>query len=224
MSQEHDLNDGLKDEEVSRLYAEAAQLEPPGHLDAAILAEARRAVSARPAAMPKRRWAVPLGLVASVLVMVMVGLQLPYMLEEPATMQAPQAAGIASQMEEAAPAPPATAMAPAPVPAAKAKAMPEREERARMDALGSEKRSSFSSEGNVAPALKPQAPAAAVAAPAPVLLERALMKDESIEASPEDWLKRIEQLKRDGKQEEVRKELEAFRKRYPDHPIPAGLR
>ena len=254
MSQERELDSSLNDRELSRLYAESTRIEPPPHLDAAILAEAHRAVQARPEGKRQRRWAVPLGLVASLFVMVMVGLQLPYMLRETPSLQAPVPAAMAPKMDEssmaenapakemrskiaadqaatgsnnapAAPpaevAQPATAMAPAP--AARAMEMRKREESARMDTLESEKKSAYS-EGNIAPAMKPQAPAAAAAAPAPVLLERAVMKDESAAQRPAEWLKRIEKLKQEGKQEEVKKELEAFRKRYPDYPIPAGLK
>ena len=95
--------------ELSRLYADAPQIEPPDHLDAAILAEAHRAVNARPGAKPKRRWAIPLGMVASLFAVVMIGLQLPYLLQEPALQQAPMEAKVAALTDEsaAAPEPPA---------------------------------------------------------------------------------------------------------------------
>jgi resuscitation-promoting factor RpfA len=256
MNQERELDSSLNDGELSRLYAESTRIEPPAHLDAAILAEAHRAVQARPEGKRQRRWAVPLGLVASLFVMIMVGLQLPYMLRETPPLQAPMPTAMEPRIDESsmaenapakrmrseniaagqaakgegsiAPAAPPAEAAPVaamqPAPAAKAMEMRKREESARMDTLESEKKSAYSSEGNLAPAMKPQAPAAAVAAPAPVLLERALLKDESAAQRPEEWLKRIEKLKQEGKQEEVKKELEAFRKRYPDYPIPAGLK
>lgn len=66
---------------LSKLHAELPEVELPDHLDAAILAEAHRAVGARPG-KPKRRWTIPLGLVATLFVAVMAGLQLPYMLKE----------------------------------------------------------------------------------------------------------------------------------------------
>lgn len=253
MTQERELEAGLNDGELSRLYAEVPGVEPPEHLDVAILAEAHRAVSARPAGRPKRRWAVPLGLVASLFAMVMIGLQLPYMLKE----SAPTA--IAPRMEEPAAAEPAPAqqvrremrsadksaneiagskpVAPpaeapmsapalmaAPAMAAKQLEVREREERVSVGALAKEKKSAYMEGIGTSDALKRQAPAAAAAAP-PVILERALMKDEADTPvlRPEEWLKRIEKLKQEGKQEEARKELEAFRKRYPGYPVPAGV-
>jgi hypothetical protein len=69
-------------------------------------------------------------------------------------------------------------------------------------------------------ALNQLAPASLSAQP-----EHELMKDGSGKASlrPEDWLTRIGKLKQEGKREEFRKELQAFRKRYPDYPVPAAL-
>lgn len=72
------------DAELSKLYADTPEIELPDHLDAAILAEAHRAVNARPGAKVKRRWTIPLGMVATLFVAVMIGMQLPYMLPEAA--------------------------------------------------------------------------------------------------------------------------------------------
>jgi hypothetical protein len=110
MNQDRELDTYLQGKtELSRLYADAPQIEPPDHLDAAILAEAHRAVNARPGAKPKRRWAIPLGMVASLFAVVMIGLQLPHMLQEPALQQAPMEARVAASMDESAavPEPPA---------------------------------------------------------------------------------------------------------------------
>lgn len=110
MNQDRELDTYLQGKtEVSRLYADAPQIEPPDHLDAAILAEAHRAVNASPGAQPKRRWAIPLGMVASLFAVVMIGLQLPYLLQEPALQPAPLEAKVAASMDEsaAAPEPPA---------------------------------------------------------------------------------------------------------------------
>jgi hypothetical protein len=102
----HELDTYLQGRsELSRLYADAPQIEPPDHLDAAILAQAHRAVNARPGAKPKRRWAIPLGMVASLFAVVMIGLQLPYLLQEPALQQAPMEAKVAASMDESAAAP-----------------------------------------------------------------------------------------------------------------------
>lgn len=44
------------------------------------------------------------------------------------------------------------------------------------------------------------------------------------EAAPEDWLKRIEQLLREGRTAEAQQELARFGERYPNHPLPQALR
>lgn len=110
MNQDRELDTYLQGKtELSQLYADSPQIEPPGHLDAAILAEAHRAVNSRPGAKPKRRWAIPLGMVASLFAVVMIGLQLPHMLGEPALQQAPMEAKVAAFMDDSAadPEPPA---------------------------------------------------------------------------------------------------------------------
>jgi len=41
---------------------------------------------------------------------------------------------------------------------------------------------------------------------------------------PEQWLKRIEQLRKDGKVTEAQASLDEFRKRFPAYPLPEGLK
>jgi hypothetical protein len=42
--------------------------------------------------------------------------------------------------------------------------------------------------------------------------------------NPERWLSYIIELRQQGREREARENLEAFRKRFPDHPIPETLR
>jgi TolA-binding protein len=42
--------------------------------------------------------------------------------------------------------------------------------------------------------------------------------------APEEWLKRIGDLLRNGKTEQAREQLAEFRKRYPDYRLPETLR
>lgn len=42
--------------------------------------------------------------------------------------------------------------------------------------------------------------------------------------SPEQWLRDIERLRHEGRDEEARRELKAFRVRFPDHPLPPSLK
>lgn len=101
MSQDREFEKYLEGKSaVSQLYAELPQVELPKHLDAAILAEAHRAVNARPGARPKRRWALPLGMVATLFVAVMIDLQLPYLLQDAASPQYYREEKIAAMMDK----------------------------------------------------------------------------------------------------------------------------
>ncbi|MBU1426544.1 MAG: hypothetical protein KJ681_13120 [Gammaproteobacteria bacterium] len=165
MNQDRELDTYLQGKtEVSRLYADAPQIEPPDHLDAAILAEAHRAVNARPGAKPKRRWAIPLGMVASLFAVVMIGLQLPHMLGEPALQQVPMEARVAASMDES---------AAAPVPPAK-------QARSRSLAMDSAKSESAADKPAAAAAEAYAQPAAPMAAaPAPVV-RRSELREEAV--------------------------------------------
>lgn len=271
MSQDRELEKYLDGKsEVSQLYADLPEVVLPDHLDAAILAEAHRAVGSRPGAKTKRRWTIPLGMVATLFVAVMIGLQLPYMLKDTALPQpqteenvtaaamdkitaerssaAPEerkksqemarvkarpkseiSRGAAAPME-AEVAAPATQNAPLlapPSPAVAAKRV-EMRERADVDtgmALSKEKNAVGHAEGKLSGSIEQRKPAAAMmAAPAPAELERSL-KDEGGDTNltPADWLVRIKRLKQEGKPEEAKKELAAFKKRYPDYRVPKEL-
>jgi hypothetical protein len=72
-------------------------------------------------------------------------------------------------------------------------------------------------------------PPAATPAPAPRELApaapAALGKFErNADLTPEKWLERIEELRRQGKLDEARASLAEFRKRYPDYRLPESLR
>ena len=41
---------------------------------------------------------------------------------------------------------------------------------------------------------------------------------------PEKWLERIEELRQASRTAELNDLLAEFRKRFPDHPLPAGVR
>lgn len=286
---------------LSRAYADLPAVELPGHLDAAILAEAHRAVGSRPGAKPGRRWVIPLSMVATLFVVVMVGLQLPYMLKDAALTQAPQEQRVAAlDTSEAKPAAVATdersniqsmnraksagvsaeraaledkAYVPAqpgmPVPAARSAQEPvavpqspplaqsSREGRALMaapspapagaaqrpgesagreqnemargeseqGALAKEKKATGRAEASAADAFQQVAPAAArMAQPGKQEENLSLQDQASVANKPmEDWLARIKLLQQQGRLDEARKELAAFRKRYPDYPVPRTL-
>lgn len=91
-------------------YGSLPDVSPPGHLDAAILAEAHRAVNAGPdtarARKPRwRSWAVPLSAVATLFVVVMVGMETPYTTHEmhPQTLPVPVSPPAADKSQAAVP-------------------------------------------------------------------------------------------------------------------------
>lgn len=263
---------------LSKLYADLPEVDIPKHLDAAILAEAHRVVGSRPGSKPKRRWTIPLGMVATLFVAVMVGLQLPYILQDATSPQQYKEDRVAAMMEKSmeerssavpedskktlvmdktmpkaksantsgAPATmPVEAEAPArhnapalavpsvatPTPATASKRMELREleeiDRERM--VSKEKKFSGQAQSNMSDTLEQRAPAAAtMAAPAPMQLKRSLMQSSKDEASdagltPEEWLIKIKRLKEEGKLDEAKKELAAFKKRYPGYRVPETL-
>lgn len=251
--------------ELSTLYAEMPAVDFPHHLDAAILAEAHRAVGSRPGAKPKRRWTIPLSMVATLFLAVMVGLQLPSMLKDSAqvpllreerTMVAAMEKNIAEpllEIEVAAksisPAAPAASfgaesmdkqfavknelrrnesslmVAPASV---APKRLQESEESAQRVTQSTEKKRAF---GNLSDALEERAPAMKrMAVPAASQQGGGLIQDfdskadsSDVNKSMEESLAHIKLLKQQGRLEEAKKELEAFKKRYPDYAVPQVL-
>lgn len=302
MSNDKELKNYLQGESgLSKLYHELPQVGLPDHLDAAILAEAHRAVGSHPGGKRKRRWTFPLSMVATLFVAVMIALQLPYILKDAELTQAPveKRAAVAS-MAETMPEPgleknraervsaasadssdaglsqekksrvvsrerqvmaakpevhlfaaskkPATisglALSPvapgvhsmpeagakpqaaSPAPVLAAKRLRESAEAERDISLLQEKQAVAQAQNFVSDSLDRRAPAA------PVSAENALVKSSADEAiankpdeakpRPEKWLARIKRLKQQGKMEDAAKELAAFKKRYPDYPVPAA--
>ncbi len=69
---------------------------------------------------------------------------------------------------------------------------------------------------------EPAAESRAAVEPAPMAEAPARLAGNAGER-PEDWLARIKQLKQQGRLDEARKELAAFRKRYPGRPVPKEI-
>lgn len=134
---------------------------------------------------------------------------------------ATQSAGIRGSEVEASATP--TEPAAAPKPAAR---MMQRDRAATDDAVGSI--SAMRPQAAVAPAEKPRPRAEARAqqggaALADTARVAALVKE--FEAQPpEKWLERIEALRREGRKGEADELLAEFKRRFPNHPLPPGLR
>lgn len=52
---------------------------------------------------------------------------------------------------------------------------------------------------------------------------QALRKDATAPAQPQEWLGKIDDLRRDGRQAEARRQLLGFRQQYPHYPLPERL-
>ena len=216
----HD-HDEANDEELNALLASLPQPAPSSALDAAILADAEKALHQPAAAndsadgvlrtLPAKkspdylqRWRVPLGLAAAVLLTVnLIGVD--WFGSKPA--QFPVVGQPATQevMREAAPAP-ASAIESAPPPPAPAAAM---EQQAVMQAEASLQR-----QASVQRALAMPAPVAARAAPLP--------PPARLDASV--WLVKIDALLKAGEGTLAQEEWTAFRQAYPDYPVAEELR
>jgi len=183
------------DRGLSRLYRTTRREQPSAELDRAVLAEARVALARR----RRRRWLVPLS-TAAVLVL---GVSLTlYELEAPRP----------TALEPLAPPAPVGEAAPA------AGAMSDRASERAAPKLQRSAVSPRRQEAEEATSKRAQpAERDALGTPAPAT------KAETGPA-PDVWVARmLEQLER-GDRETLRSELESFRERYPDYPLPAPLK
>jgi len=73
-----------------------------------------------------------------------------------------------------------------------------------------------------APSAAAESPTPREEAIAPAALDEA-MESDATRPTPEDWVQRLLQLDQEGRDEELRLELRAFREAYPDYPLPPGL-
>jgi hypothetical protein len=236
----------VHDHDVSKLYHEGSADEPPAELDRAILKAARENIApVREARKPWwRRFALPLQLAFSVVLVTMLALtvdrnppEVPAVTERTEPQQAPVPAPhkaapggadlTAGESPAASPAPEARARLPAPIESRPSSPKADRKAEAAPAAIpvpGPSERASAekaAAEDAAAPvggqsleAARPE-PAAAGAAPA---ANRA-----AAARSPSEWLAAIERLAGTGEKTAARAELEAFRKAYPDYPLPERL-
>lgn len=236
-------NDDLHDEELKALLASLPQPAPSSALDAAILADAEKALPQPVAAndsadgvlrtLPAQkapdylqRWRIPLGLAAAVLLTVnLIGVdwfgskpaQFP-VVGEPVTQEVMQAAAPVIAPAAA----PATEFAPlAPAPRAAAKPAPPPPPPPATDLQQAmEQQAAMQAESS----LRRQAPVQrALAMPAPVAAKSApLPSPAKLDASV--WLVKIDALLKAGEGTLAQEEWAAFRQAYPDYPVAEELR
>jgi len=203
-----------RDEKVSAGYRALGSDEPPRALDEAILAAARR----RPS-----RWRVPLS-IAAVLVLA-VGVTLRMLPQRPDAESVALAPQVMPTPRPAAPAPAAEAAKPvAPAPSRELA-------RAAAPAASASDTAKAAAPAPVQEGARPAARAAAAAdaavagaAAEPRMRAESAAKLSSAPLTPEVWLARIAELRKEGRTREADESLAEFRKRYPDYKIPESLR
>ncbi len=209
------------EEELSRLYQQMPEDQPPAALDVTVLAAARRTAQSRPRRLKNRffgfvsrRWAVPLSLAAALLVSIGVITKVREEMGTPARQQLPPLSTPASQPTLAAPQ------------VAEDMVQSKEENEAAFVAsqpsvpapLAGSPPGSFS-----LPAARETAPATAAARPrvkeSESLEFRGLMgeQEQAKDLAPEAWLAHISELFRAGKQREAETSLHAFQQRYPNY-------
>lgn len=197
-----------RDEKVSAGYRALGGEEPPRALDEAILAASRRSPT---------RWRVPLT-VAAVLVLA-VGVTLRMLPQRPDAESVALAPQVMQTPRPAAPPPAAVREQEKPAAGAKASS-----EAAAADAVAESRARSGIAAKPGSRALEAPAPTAAGGiAQAPMRSEVAA-KLAKIELTPEAWLARIAELRKEGRRREADESLAEFRKRYPHYRIPEPLR
>jgi hypothetical protein len=222
-----------RDQKVTQAYRALSAEEPPRALDEAILAASRRS---------RVRWRVPLSIAAVLVLAVGVTLRMlppqpdaesvalaPQVIQtpRPASVPEPAAAGAVLRADTLSGAA-APRSAPAePLPAAADAGLRETADRAAKNEVA--RREAVAGAAAV-PQQRPAAVGAAAearmrdAAPAPSA-PRALSAAKLAEPAltPEAWLERIAEMRRQGREREAQESLAEFRKRYPDYKIPEAL-
>jgi hypothetical protein len=198
-----------RDPKVSQRYRDLGREEPPRELDQAILAAARRAGKTRPAPLVpptgRQRWYFPLAAAAIIVLAVAVTMHVERQQPDPEALP-PAAPPPQTKEEPLLKTPPAKPYAPKPrmVPDPKPRA---EEPKAQADAV----RESAQAAAPLAGARGDVQPMAQ--APARARIAGKLAQAES----PEQWLERIIELRRQGKHEEADKALAEFKRRHPDY-------
>ncbi|GMQ87671.1 MAG: hypothetical protein BMS9Abin08_0876 [Gammaproteobacteria bacterium] len=204
---------GMKqdDDRIRDLYRQSASEQPPTHVDEAVLAASRKAVSTKCPRAPSRllrsltllrsvapfsgRWQLPASLAAVLIVTVLL---VPLLQQESRDTEIPVPSAVVPR-DTAVSAPPALMQREVAAPKKykarlRTDAAPAREELEKMEE---------------------------------VLAEDALLtgsgRSAAVAEAPDQWLKRIEALVDSGDEKAAVSELQEFNLRYPEYPLPPGL-
>jgi hypothetical protein len=215
--------------EAARRYRELPREEPSPALDAAIRAAARESVSRKGV-----RWYGPAAAAAMLVLAVAVTWQVERNKPEFVVATAPADSKLRKEQAPAAsapsisPAPASPSVAepkaaeskpekkPEPGAFARSKVQPAREAPAEQGVRQSQASDRLESANAAPPASRAAGARADAAAPRP-------LGSLGLDEAPEPWLKRIAELRRQGKDEDADRALAEFRKRYPDYAIPPGM-
>lgn len=220
------------DPKVTQRYRELGAEEPPRALDDTILAAARRDADSHPAPLVapvgRRRWYLPLAAAAVIVLSVAVTLQVQREQPDPeAPAPAPAKPFTGKPARQAEP------QLGSPRDAPQRRAAPKVEQ-----ARPAEPKPFVPDPAAAAPSPSPQPAAATAMKPMAVQRSDDAMRDraarsitgemaekrmEQAAETPERWLERIAELRRQGRQDEADKALAEFRKRYADYKIPASM-
>lgn len=222
-----------RDQKVTQAYRALGGEEPPRALDEAILAASRR----RPA-----HWRVPLSIAAVLVLAVGVTLRMlapqpeaesvalaPQVMQTPRPAVVPEAPRDKLEQGESRPAgPPADArMARGDERRATIASAGARARQAETPPRVAQEPAALAPEGAAsAPATPPlahEAPREPAAAAASQVQPPALAKLSEAALTPEKWLERIAELRKQGREREAQESLAEFKKRYPDYKIPEAL-
>ena len=86
-------------------------------------------------------------------------------------------------------------------------------------AKSAEQEQSRVAESSRVPASKKAEPVADIAPPSRLNAQALRKEDASAPAQPQDWLRKIDDLLRDGKEGDAREQLLGFRKQFPNYPL-----
>ena len=182
------------DDRIKDLYRQSATEQPPAHLDEAILAASRKAVSAKPrSATPfSGRWQLPVSMAAVLIVTVLL---VPLLQEEPPDLVTPESSTVMPYD--------ADLSAPSAI-------LPQAQE------IAEPKKQKARSRLEIQPAREEAEQEQAV-------LLRGMAGVADVTAVPEQCLKRIEALVDAGDETAAFAELQEFKRRYPAYQLPPGL-